>query len=99
MLQEHRPADPEDFARKLLSGAYTPEHVALAKRAMRLEMVRNLKEHHMPKLRHAETRPSAGDPQPGEIALVAKVFNDHGGDLKKLATLFAADYQSVMEAQ
>lgn len=98
MLREHRPTSADDFAQRLLSGGYTPEYVAIAAKAMRDDMVRNIKEDHMPKLRHTETRSSLAGPQPGDVALVARVYNELNGDIKKLATYFQADDKSMVAA-
>jgi len=92
-MQLNPPDSDQDFGKKVLLGAYTPDRVAKKVDEFRQSLSSQMKLHGgRASLKQTETKQSSVQPSPGQIAKVAKIFNDLKGDLAQACLAVSADY-------
>lgn len=92
-MQQNPPASDQDFGKKVLLGAYTPDRVAKKVDEFRQSLSSQMKLHGgRASLKATETRQSSVEPSPGQIAKVAKIYNDLKGDLAHACQAVSADF-------
>jgi len=90
------PENDQDFGKKVLLGAYTPDRVSKRVDEFRQSLSSQMKKHGgRDSLKPTETRQSSVQPSPGQIAKVAKIYNDLKGDLAQACQAVGADYAAA----
>jgi len=92
LIRKRPPKDPSDFARTLLEGHYTGDESELAKSGLRDRLLQDLQEKSK-NLRKAEVKESAVGPSQADVECIARIYNDHEGDLDVLAELCGVSVQ------
>jgi len=89
---EAYPTDANDFARKLLQGVYADgvrdDLRATLKKTLREELKRG-----MSSLNRTETKTYDGEPDEDAVAAVAMLWEEHFGDIDKIATVTGCNIQ------
>lgn len=86
LLKAKPPKDAQDFAKKLLDGAYVGERSEIARKEFRSRLVADLEDKGT-KLRKIATKENMDGPSEADMQVVAKLYTENGGDLEKLAKL------------
>lgn len=95
VFEEDPPTDGNDFARKLLLGKYTQDlHLAAAK-DLRVTLTETLVDGATPQLKRTNTKEYDGIPDPADIVMIARVYNQYSGNLDQLSTFFSANAELV----
>eukprot|EP00932_Pfiesteria_piscicida_P016265 SRR837773.320.p1 GENE.SRR837773.320~~SRR837773.320.p1 ORF type:complete len:509 (+),score=256.24 SRR837773.320:170-1528(+) len=90
VLQRRPPSGGEDFAERLLEGAYHPDMDAVSKQNLR-EALRGQLQHQMSSLRRTNTKTGTGEASPEDVRALDDLYTKHGGKLEDLAKACGAD--------
>ena len=88
-VSERKPESPEDFAAKLLDGAYTGETSELQKTQLRRKLKGMLATQKSTR-KCTTTKESIGELRQDDIDAAAKLFDANNGDIKKLGELLGS---------
>lgn len=86
LIFKHQPQDANSFATALLSGEYSEETSEEVRRRLRAGLQGELKDI-KGKLKRTETKVGAWEPDPESIAACAMMWEEHFGDMDKIASV------------
>jgi len=98
LLRQRPPAGADDFAQQLLKGSYTSNGAELTKSRFRDQLFQNIRAQGQ-RLKRTETKEGNAKPQASDIERLARIYDDNGGDLEKLAGVFAIDMALLAKAK